>query len=711
MSPTPQSTSPQTRRQDEQKARTEKRPRELAARPGQGVGGPPSEPGRIENRAEHQTAHSALICVAAPHLAVSPEHGQLTGQGMEGVYYAGRRVLARSQLFIAGMEPLPLQGRMVSAWRARFVSTARTTPADGPDPAIMVERLRSADGTERITLRNAGGVPARVPLELRLGTDLAEIAQVAVGCAGQELPGSVNGAGLSWTSRGFRARVAADPQPESCWAQLGVLRWDWELPPGQSRTVTLSADLTRTASSNSRPRKNARPSTVISRTARPPRLWHGVRARGDDPRVGALFRVCLDDANALLMADPADSSDLHLVAGVPWRGAFAPVESLRAARMLLPLGTRLAAGTLRTLARGQIAGSGRESGRLPGAMRLAGPYAPPSCTGIEATLLFPALLAEACRWGLPASDAEELLPAARRALQWMLRAVEQRPYLPDPVPDGPYRCEVQAGAYRAALLGAELLDAHGCDGGGELKEWASALRGRFRKDFWSDDDSGGRPVALRTRKDGPVAYLGCAAVELLDTGLPGAGGPAEGLLTEEQTQQLARLLAGPSLNSGWGLRSLDCRDARYNPFGHRSGAVRLQESVTAVTGLARSGHEREAGALLRGIVDAAGRFGLRLPEMYAAEQRSRGGLPVPHPAACRPAAVAATGGIQLLLTLAGLHANVPEGTLTLRPLTTVPLGAVEFAGLRVAGEPFSVRVTDKGKGEVSEIPGSLRLAD
>jgi glycogen debranching enzyme len=293
----------------------------------------------------------------------------------------------------------------------------------------------------------------------------------------------------------------------------------------------------------------------------------------------------------------------------------------------------------------------------------------------------------------------------------MLRAVDQRPYLPDPVPDGPYRCEVQAGAHRAALLGAELLDAHGCDGGGELKEWASALRGRFLKDFWSDDDSGGRPVALRTRKGGPVAYLGCAAVELLDTGLPRVGEPAESLLTAEQTEQLARLLAGPSLNSGWGLRSLDCRDARYNPFGHRSGAVRLQESVTAVTGLARSGHAREAGALLRGIVDAAGRFGLRLPEMYAAEQRSRGGLPVPHPAACRPAAVAAAGGIQLLLALAGLHPNVPEGTLTLRPLATAPLGAVEFGGLRVAGEPLSVRVSDTGQGEVSEMPGSLRLAD
>ncbi|MFC4497819.1 glycogen debranching N-terminal domain-containing protein [Streptomyces ovatisporus] len=652
--------------------------------------------------------------MAAPHLAVSADHGQLTGQGMEGVYYAGRRVIARCQLLIAGREPVPLQGRMISAWRARFVAVARTTAADGPDPAIMVERLRSADGTERITLRNAGGAAVRVPLELRLGTDLAEIAHVAVGRTGEELPGSVHGSGLSWTSQNFRARIAADPQPDSCWAQLGVLRWDWELPSGEARTVTLSADLARTATPNARTSsggKNPRPAVVTSRAARPPRLWHGARARGDDSRVGALFRVCLDDANALLMSDPARPSDLHLVAGVPWRGALAPVEALRGARMLLPLGTRLAAGTLRTLARGQIAGAGREAGRLPGALRQAGPYAPPSCTGVEATLLFPALLAEACRWGLPECDTEQLLPAARRALRWMLRAADRQTYVPDPAPDGPYRCEVQAGAYRAALLGAELLDAHGYEEGGELKQWATELRGRFQEDFWSEDDNGGRPVAMRTRSGTPVTYLSCSAAELLDTGLTAAGGPEDALLTPGQTGRLARLLAGPSLNSGWGLRSLDIREGRYNPFGHRSGAVRLQESVTAATGLAASGHEREAAALLRGVVDAAGRFGLRLPEMYAAEQRSRGGSPLPHPAACRPAAVAAAGGIQLLMVLAGVRPNVPEGTVGLRPLATAPLGAVEFSGLRVAGEPFSVRVSSKGRGEIREMAGSLRRLD
>lgn len=663
--------------------------------------------------AEHQSAHASLMCVAAPHLAVSPEHGQLNGQGMEGVYHAGRRVIARCQLSIGGKEPIPLQGRMVSAWQARFVATARTTTDTGPDPEIIVERLRAADGTERITVRNAGPRAVRLPLELRFGTDLAEIAAIAVGRPGEELTAAVHGSGLAWTKAGLRARVTADPQPDSSWAQLGVLKWDWRLAPGTSRSVTLTAELARTPepAARSGAQKPVKPSLVAARSARPPRLWHGVRATADDPRVGTLFRVCLDDANALLMSDSAAPSDLHLAAGVPWRAVLAPAESLRAARMLLPLGTRLAAGTLRTLSRGQLTGPGGEAGRLPGALRQAGPYAPPSCTGVEATLLLPTVLAEAWRWGLPENELQQLLPTARSALIWMLRAAEQHTYLPDPAPDGPYRCEVQAAAHRAAVLGAELLDECGEDGAPELKEWAAELRNRFREDFWEDDGGGGRPVAVRSSRGAGPVHLSSALAELLDTGLSAGGEPGTGLLAPDRTGQLVRLLTGPGLNSGWGLRSLDSRDSRYNPFGHRSGAVRVGESVTAASGCATSGFGREAAVLVRGLVDASARFGLRLPEMYAAEQRSRRGLPLPHPAACRPAAVAAAGGVRLLTLLAGVQPDAPAGLVRVSPPGPAPFGAVTFEGLRVGGRRFSVAVDADGTAEVLEVAEGVQVVN
>ncbi|MFD6751616.1 glycogen debranching N-terminal domain-containing protein, partial [Streptomyces anthocyanicus] len=92
-------------------------------------------------------AHTALICVALPGLAVSTDEGQLNGRGLEGIYRAGRRLLSRCRLSVAGREPLPVQARMVAADVVRFVGTLRVAPDAGPDPDVVVERTRHADGT------------------------------------------------------------------------------------------------------------------------------------------------------------------------------------------------------------------------------------------------------------------------------------------------------------------------------------------------------------------------------------------------------------------------------------------------------------------------------------------------------------------------------------------------------------------------------------
>jgi glycogen debranching enzyme len=336
-------------------------------------------------------------------------------------------------------------------------------------------------------------------------------------------------------------------------------------------------------------------------------------------------------------------------------------------------------------------------------------HLPPGCTGIEATLLFPALLAEARRWGLPEQDTEELLPAAERCLTWLRTTVGDGTYVHDPHPGGPACCDTQAHAHRAALLGAELLDAHGRPGGAELWQWASELRRAFRRDFWVDDPGGGRPAAARAPDGRPVPHLGSAAAHLLDTGLLGGGVHAAGLLDKAQTDQLARLLGTPALDSGWGLRSLGAEEAGYNPFGHRAGAVRVHETAIAVAGLAAADYDKGAASLLRGVLAAAAAFGQWLPEMYAGEQRTDGGAPLPHPAACRPAATAAASGVLLLTALAGIRPDAPAGTVTLRPLRSTPLGEIALTGLRVAGAPFSVRVSRRGLAMVEEAADGLQL--
>ncbi|MBT2407078.1 glycogen debranching N-terminal domain-containing protein, partial [Streptomyces sp. ISL-21] len=590
-------------------------------------------------------------------------------------------------------DPVAVQGRSLGADRAAFTATVRTGAEAGPDPDIGVERIRHADGTERITLRSFAARPLRLPVEVSLGTDLAELAAVAAGRAGPELPAGVHTCGLRWSTGEAQAVTAAEPAPDDALASAGLLRWQLELGPGETRTIELRTTQDRTT--------RAPAGHVANPLA-------DARAEGDDPRAEAWFRTGIEDLGALLLRDPDEPGDAFAAAGVPWRLGLAPAESLWAARMALPLGTGLAAATLRTLARTQAGGRSPGGGKIPGPLRGAGPQLPPGCTGTEATLAFPAVLAEARRWGMPEGEVDRLLPAAERCLDWLRGALGEDGFLADPDP-GPRRCETQAHAHRAALLGADLLAGCGRPGAEEWREWAAALREKFRDRFWVDGPDGGRPAAALHPDGRPLSRLTGAAAHLLDTGLLGGGRLAPGLLDRVRTEQLARLLGAPGMDSGWGLRSMAAREPGHNPFGHRSGAVRVYESAVAVAGLAQAGFEKEAAGLLRGLLDAAETFGYRLPEMYAAEQRTSGSAPLPHPAACRPAAVAAAAGIHVLTALAGIRPDAPAGTVALSPLPGAPLGALRLSGLRVSGEPFAVRISRLGLGMVEEAADALQL--
>jgi glycogen debranching enzyme len=422
------------------------------------------------------------------------------------------------------------------------------------------------------------------------------------------------------------------------------------------------------------------------------------------------------DLAALRLADPADPADVYLAAGCPWYLTLFGRDSLWAARMALPLGYRAAAGTLRALARRQGRASDpateEQPGRIPHELRPADAtsWLPPVYYGtIDATPLFVATLAEAWRWGMPDGEVAALLPAAERALNWMVEYGDADgdgflEYLPansvglsnqgwkdsdDGVRYADGRraiaplalCEVQGYAHEAAVQGAAMMTYFGRSGADRWRDWAAELAARFRAAFWVDDSDGAYPaIALDGAKrpvDGPASNMG----HLLGTGLLDPG---------EETLVAERLTA-PDMTSGFGLRTLSARSSGYNPFSYHAGSVWPHDTAIAAYGLHRAGHTDRAADLLAGLFQAAPYFHGRLPELYSGHPAQPLG-PMPYPAACAPQAWAAAAAPLALQVLLGLHVDLPAGTVLRRPPRRSVVGRFSVQGLRIADRQISATV-------------------
>ena len=163
------------------------------------------------------------------------------------------------------------------------------------------------------------------------------------------------------------------------------------------------------------------------------------RVEAVDQRLGRLIELGLTDLGSLRMAGPAHPADMFLAAGAPWYLTLFGRDSIWAARMLLPLGTDLALGTLRTLARRQGRAFDIQTGEQPGKIlhevrrapsedqergsdRLGGrpPSLPPVYYGtVDATPLWVCLLYDAWKWGMSSSDVHPLLAPMERCLTWV----------------------------------------------------------------------------------------------------------------------------------------------------------------------------------------------------------------------------------------------------------------------------------------------------
>ncbi|MGW5672253.1 amylo-alpha-1,6-glucosidase [Micromonospora sp. NPDC003776] len=674
--------------------------------------------------------HDLVGVVHAPTSALGDAAGQIRPSGVQGVFHADARVLSRAELRVDDREPEALTRGTAGSHGARFVGLARWLGDPTPDPTVRIDRTRQAGPhgvTEEIVVSSTAAAPVRATVSVDLGCDLAPIELVKSGGSGVALEAKAGEPGqVQWAAEGVTVTVtgvAATVDAAGERATAPRLSWPVALATGESVTLRWRLAVTD-------------PKAVVAAPPAGPG-WSTPEVRADDRRLVRLLDRALADLRGLRLVEPAHPGDVFLGAGVPWFLTLFGRDSLWAARMMLPLGTDLAAGTLRVLARRQGARVDPATGEAPGkilhelrrhefTLADGGLRLPPAYYGtVDATMLWVGLLHDAWRWGLPAEQVEPLLPHLEAALGWLgehadadgdgfVEYVDTTGHglanqgWKDSGDSIRYRdgrlaeppivlAEVQGYAYQAAVNGADLLDAFGRPGGDRWRGYADRLARRFREAFWVDGGYGPQPALALDRDKRPVDSLTSNIGHLLGTGL----------LSDAESAQVATLLATEALAGGFGLRTMSTDDAGFSPLSYHCGSIWAHDTAIVLGGLARAGHREAALRLAEGLLGAAEAFDYRLPELYGGDDRAVLGRPVPYPAACHPQAWSAAAAVLLLQAGVGLYPDVPGGRVRLDPLAGPELGALAAENLRIAGAPVTVTVDRTGHPALTGLPTGL----
>jgi glycogen debranching enzyme len=677
--------------------------------------------------------HELAVCVDGNTTALSDRTGQIDATGAQGVFVDDRRVVSRLDIQL-GDAPSSHVASASRGNRSQFWSSARHLGTPGADPTVEVHRMREVAGggmTEQVRVVSRGAEPVSGQLVVRLAGDGADISAVKSGLvrttplAATALPD-----GLSWRDGRHVTTVTAQPAPAAVTVggvgEPSVLVFPVMASPGLDAVVTLRVQTARTTR------------TSLDADAGSPKVaWTQVRIRADDPRLAPTVTSSFADLQHLLLTDPQDPSDVFTGAGSPWYLTLFGRDSLWAARMMLPFGAEVAAGTLRVLARRQgtavDGGRAEAPGKIPHEMRrttyvdpTSGLALPPVYYGtIDATPLWITLLHDAWRWGMPAAEVKELMPNLRAATRWLTEYAAPDEdgllkYLDETgtglanqgwkdsgdsirwrdgsIAQAPIALvEAQGYAVEAAEAAAVLFEAFGEGGGDEMRAWADAMRDRIRDRFWVGNGPTRRPAIAVDGHGRSVDGIASNMGHLLGTGA----------LDADEVDLVAATLTSPQMLGRHGIGTLASDNGGYNPIGYHTGSVWTHDTAICAWGLMREGRRKEAGLVAHSLLASAEQFGYRWPELYA----GTGVLdrPAPYPASCRPQAWSAASAAVLLAVALGFEPDAPAGRLVLRPQRPAPFGALTIHGLRFGGHEFGVRCDADGNVEVLDAPQGMSV--
>jgi glycogen debranching enzyme len=235
-------------------------------------------------------------------------------------------------------------------------------------------------------------------------------------------------------------------------------------------------------------------------------------------------------------------------------------------------------------------------------------------------------------------------------------------------------CEVQGYVYAAKRAAARIYAAwDDPQRQRSLENEAADLQHRFEEAFWCDEistyalalDGRKQPCRVRTSNPGHCLFSGIAS--------------------PERATLVAHTLVSTDFFSGWGIRTVGCHEARYNPLSYHNGSVWPHDNAIIAAGMARYDFREFAGRVLMSLLDLSSSVELqRLPELFCGVDRRPGQGPTLYPVACSPQAWAAGAVFMLLQSCLGITVDAKNRRVVFdRPFLPQGIPQLSIRDLRI----------------------------
>jgi glycogen debranching enzyme len=626
--------------------------------------------------------------------AVVDHHGDAIGApgSTDGLYYRDTRYLTWCQLRINGVRPLLLGSTL------RDDNATLTCDLTNPDldlAGVMLEHdlihirrscfLWNATCYQRLSIRNFDQVPHAVRIQLVFAADFADIFEARG--ARREKRGTMHPAKLakstatlSYTGLDGRRRqteLAFDPVP----ARLTSEQADFaiELKPHQTANVFIEIRCDAKAAVDG---AESRRFLVAMRDARRALRRSSARATAITTSSDIFNEAVRRAVSDLYMLITDTDEGPYPYAGIPWFSTVFGRDALITAFQTLWFDPEIARGVLNHLAANQATTidpvADAEPGKIlhevrRGEMAELGEVPFRRYYGsIDSTPLFVMLAGAYFQRTADLATMQKLWPNIDAALTWMEQhgdrdgdgfleygrrndkglinqgwkdSYDSVFHADGALAIGPIALiEVQAYAYAALYGAARIAKALGYAARAvALQDKAEELQLALDHAFFDEElgtyvlalDGAKKPCRIRTSNAGHVLFAGAA--------LP------------ERAASVAKALMATTSFSGWGIRTVDSREARYNPMSYHNGSVWPHDNAMIASGLARYGFRREAARIFEGLFAASIHMDLRrLPELFCGFPRQRNSAPTSYPVACVPQAWATAAPLSLIQSVLGL---------------------------------------------------------